>query len=148
MIEIKTKRLIGRSDMHIEDKHIVYRQKNNAINILNLKEATGQETGFCFYDLNSPEIEICHVGISCTRNRFEVSYGTEEGYRHQGFMIEALNSFTHWVFEQTDKNEIWGLPNGPESQHILEKCGFAYWGPVENTNSSKWFVKRRNMHGQ
>ena len=39
----------------------------------------------------------------------------------------------------TKEIKIWALPNGDESKHILEKCGFKYFGTVEGTKSS-WYV--------
>ena len=140
MCIIQTDRLIGYSDMIVTDGFI---QKpsviDNCINILSIQKTTGREAGFMFYDKNNQDTLICHVAITWQRNRTEVSYGTESLFRNKGYMQEALNAFLEWFSNNTKEIKIWALPNGDESKHILEKCGFKYFGTVEGTKSS-WYV--------
>lgn len=139
MLVIKTERLVGVSNMEIQGGKLVsIKREVNEINIFDLKPISGKESAFIFYDIHNTDIEICHIGITWKRNRFEVSYGTNEVYRRKGFLQEALSAFIEWVVSNTDEKEIWGLPNGPESEHILMKCGFIYYDVVENSNS-KWY---------
>ena len=142
MIEIRTKRLIGVSDMEVVSgklNTIKQIERNNVINLTNLKSTTGKESGFLFYDKEDTSVLICHIGITWVRGKFEVSYGTEEQFRHLGYMQEALSQLVSWIFSNTTENEIWGLPNGSESEHILKTCGFSYYGAVENIASMKWY---------
>lgn len=140
MYSIQTDRLVGYSDMIVTDG-LIQKPTNddNCINILSIKRSTGREVGFMFYDRNNQDTKICHVAITWQRNRTEVSYGTESLFRNKGYMQEALKAFLEWVSNSTKENNIWALPNGEESKHILEKCGFKYFGTVEGTKSS-WYI--------
>ena len=58
-------------------------------------------------------------------------------------MMPIVNVFNEWFAANTSENKIWGLPNGTnreESKHILEKCGFIYYGKVEENDSCSWYV--------
>ena len=113
------------------------------IDIFSLEPASGRESAFVFYDKDNPDNKICHVGITWQRGRTEVTYGTESPYRKKGFMQEALDAFLKWFAANISENKIWGLPNGTnreESKHILEKCGFIYYGKVEENDSCSWYV--------
>lgn len=139
MLEIKTKRLVGVSDMKIVDRKLQpTKSESDDIDIFNLQPSSGKESSFIFYDINNVDTLICHIGITWQRNRFEVSYGTEEAYQEKGFLQEALSGFLKWIISNTDEKEIWGLPNGPESEHILVKCGFKYYNQYEN-GDMKWY---------
>lgn len=140
MLCFKTERLIAKSEMIVADDRLVEKEAEPAIiDILNLKKRTGLESGFKFYDKADETVEICHIGIIWTRNRFEVSYGTEEAFRGKGYMKEALAYLVDWIFANTKEPEIWGLPNGIVSEHILSSNGFTYYGPLENNPSMKWY---------
>ena len=139
-MKIITERLVGYSDLVVENGHLVPKKIRESVNFLNLKPRTGQEEGFVFYDKDDQNILICHVGITTKRERFEVSYGTEESFRENGYMLEALNGLIDFIFSKTNEKIIWAIPNGEISQHILEKCGFRYF--VEE-NGIRWFALER-----
>lgn len=144
MITIETKRMIGKSELEVIDGKVNYSEKHNkSLGLLDIKPATGMEQGFVFYLWEQPKTCVCHIGITYARNRFEVSYGTEEQFRRQGYMKEALGSFVGWIFANTDELEIWGLPNGAESEHILQTCHFANYGIYEDCPSMKWYRIKR-----
>lgn len=140
MIRFQTERLIAKSEMIVADGRLVEKETEPAvIDIFNLKKRTGLESGFKFYDKADETVEICHIGIIWQRNRFEVSYGTEKTFEGQGFMKEALSHLVNWIFANTKEPEIWGLPNGIVSEHILSSNGFTYYGPLENNPAMKWY---------
>lgn len=128
MISFETERLICNSDLCVEKGILVECEKGNTINILNIKPTTGKENGFAFYSKASKPTIVCHIGIIYTRGRFEVSYGVDnESLRGQGYMTEALKALCGWLFDNTDQDAIWALPNGQykkESISVLKKCGF------------------------
>jgi RimJ/RimL family protein N-acetyltransferase len=139
MIEFLTKRLIAKSDMRVVDSKLVpYETDISDIDILNLLPRTGRESGFLFYDKDNKETLICHIGITLKRSRFEVTYCTIECFRKQGYMTEALSGLVEWIFKNTDVTVIWGIPNGEESQRILERCGFVFYENISDS-SLKWF---------
>lgn len=144
MISFETDRLICESDLCIEKGKLVECQKDYTINILNIKPTNGKENGFVFYSKASKTTLVCHVGIIYTRGRFEVSYGVDNEYlRGQGYMTEALKSLCKWLFDNTDQDVIWALPNGPckdASIRILEKCNFI---PSDVENGLVWYELRR-----
>lgn len=146
MMEIITSRLIGKTEMMLVDSNLISKDNfsNDKItleNILTLQPCTGKENGFCFYDKNNQDVLICHIGITFQRDKFEVSYGTEEPFRNKGYLTEALLGFIDFIFSKTNESMIWGLPNGVVSQHILEKCGFKY---VCEENGIRWFALERS----
>lgn len=127
MITFDTKRLICLSDLVLVDQHLDQPTKTGEIDVINIMPCTGREHAFCFYNNQNSDILICHIAITEKRGRFEVSYGTEEPFRGNGYMTEALESLCKWIFINTDRNSIWALPNGQykkESISILKKCGF------------------------
>lgn len=140
MIEIVTKRLVGISEMVVENYDIVPKIIDKPVSLLDLRSRTGKENGFIFYDKDNQDILICHVGITDQRAKFEVSYGTEEKFRGKGYMSEALNGFVNFIFSETNRTEIWAIPNGIVSQHILEKCEFEY---VCEEEGLKYFLRKR-----
>lgn len=141
MYRIETKRLVGLSDMTVENGCIaIQTQSYDAIDILELKPSTGRESGFLFYEKNNMNVLVCHIGITWKRGRIEVSYGTESDFRKQGYMQEALRGLLNWIIEETNEDKIWAIPNGEESKHILEKCGFVFFGKVETDLMRNWFL--------
>ena len=140
MIRFQTERLIAKSEMIVADDRLVEKEAEpTVIDIFNLRKRTGLESGFKFYDKADETVEVCHIGITWQRNRFEVSYGTEKAFEGQGFMKEALSHLVGWIFSNTKEPEIWGLPNGIVSEHILSSNGFTYYGALENNSSMKWY---------
>lgn len=141
MLTIETPRMVGYSEMTVEDGLLqCIPRPEGILDIISLKPLTGRESAFIFYDKYNPNAMICHIGITWKRSRTEVSYGTESPYRQKGFMQEALVAFLKWFTTNTSENAIWGLPNGDESKHILEKCGFIYHSKVEEHDSCSWYV--------
>lgn len=140
MLCFNTERMIAKSEMSIVSGNLIDTlPQNSSIDIFNLQPRTGLESCFRFYNNSNESIEICHIAIIGTRNRFEVSYGTETEFRRKGYMKEALAQLVNWIFFNTREKEIWGLPNGRESEHILQSCGFSYYEPFEEDTSMKWY---------
>ena len=140
MIYFETERLIAKSEMTVVDGKLLERMSEpTVIDILNIKKTTGLESGFMFYDKADENVVVCHIGIIWQRGRFEVSYGTEKAFEGRGYMKEALSHLVNWIFDNTKEPEIWGLPNGFVSEHILSANGFTYYGALENIPSMKWY---------
>jgi RimJ/RimL family protein N-acetyltransferase len=143
MIKIETDRMLGLSDMSISEGKLVGAPKREIIDLLTIPVTTGREDAFRFYLKDQPDVEVCHIGFTPARDRFEISYGTELEFRKKGYMTEALQALTEWIFVNTAEGEIWGLPNGQQSQRILERCGYSY---CKEDTSYDWYVKRRSDH--
>ena len=70
--------------------------------------------------MNSPEKDPDKVGL------VEIGYATEEEFRGQGYMTEAVRAMAEWALAQP---KVYGLIAGvqdpnPASDRVLEKCGF------------------------
>lgn len=143
MITIETKRLIGKSDLEVVDGRVAFLEKNrNNFNLLSMKPATGMEQGFVFYLLEQPDELVCHIGITCARNRFEITYGTETKMRNSGYMTEAVAGFLEWLFTQTEVNKVWGfvpINNEPSKSVLLNNSFIA----DEIEGSTQWFIRHR-----
>ena len=148
MISFKTERMLAKSEMQVIDGKLLCKESvTSPISLLSLQPKTGLESCFRFYSLEDEQSEICHIAIIFSRNRFEVSYGTEEAYRNNGFMKEALCGLIDWIFKHTNEHEIWGLPNGPISERILNSCEFEHHGFVETNPDMKWYkIESKKYH--
>jgi RimJ/RimL family protein N-acetyltransferase len=144
MIYFETERLICKSDLCLENGKLVEDKKDNTIDILSIKPTTGKEGGFVFYHKKLSTVLICHVGITYARGRFEVTYGVDnELFRNQGYMTEALMALCKWLFNNTEQEKIWALPNGEyreASIRVLEKCTFTTSYTV---NGLIWYELRK-----
>lgn len=141
MSYFETERMIAKSEMVVQNGTLKGKDSPNSPmdDILHIHPMTGQESAFIFYNKADGCTQICHIGITHQRKRFEVSYGTELNFRGQGYMKEALASLVNWIFANTNETEIFGLPNGPESEHILQTSGFSCVGSCEENLSIKWY---------
>lgn len=144
MITIETERLIGKSELEIVDGKVCLQEKHNkGFDLLNCRPATGMEQGFAFYLKGKPGIEVCHIGITYARNKFEISYGTDrKELRHCGYMTEAVGGFLEWLFSDTEENEVWGfvpINNEPSKSVLLNNSFIA----DEIEGSTRWFIRRR-----
>ena len=145
MISFETERMVCESDLCVESGKLVKPPRKTNIDLLNLKPATGQEGGFAFYHKELQGMLICHVGITCARGRFEVTYGVDnESFRNRGYMTEALKSLCKWLFSNTEQEVIWALPNGEykeASTRVSEKCNFK---ASDTENRLIWYELRKD----
>lgn len=141
MIEFETARLVAKSNMNLVDFVLVeeFVDNKNPIDLLNIEKTTGKESGFVFYDKTNEGIDVCHIGFKKARNKFEITYGTKEEYRNQGYMSEALSALITWLFEYTKTESVWAIPNGNISEKILIENAFKQ----EKDDKYNWFVRRR-----
>lgn len=123
-MEKLTTRMIMRTNLKFQDGHIVFPPpENKSVTILDLHPSNPEDSGFIFYSHNN-EI-ICHIGIRTDRRACELSYGTEDAYRGNGYMQEAMETVLQILEENHVVDEISGLIcNNPISEHILVKWGF------------------------
>lgn len=143
MIEEHTKRLICKTEMIISNGIPTLPQKAEkcAIDLLSLHAQSGMEYGFMFFDKETSEY-VCQIHFENKRRDFEISYGTEEQYRKNGYMKEALIFFKDWVFSNTLVSQLYALiTQNPISQHTLQVCGFEY---EKHDDYGDWFVIHKN----
>lgn len=139
-MEKATKRMIMRTNLKFQDGHIVFPpQKNKSVSILDLLPNNPEDGGFIFYS-NNNEI-ICHISIRTDRRVCELSYGTEDGYRRNGYMQEAMETVLQIFEENHMVDEISGLIcNNPISEHILVKYGFVQGESY--LHGGKWYIRK------
>lgn len=84
--------------------------------------------------MNSPEKDPDKVGL------VEIGYATEEPYRGQGYMTEAVSAMADWALAQP---KVYGLIAGvldgnPASDRVLEKCGFTRTDHSDTLSLTVW----------
>ena len=144
MIQFQTDRMIAKTEMILQSKKLMYmvRSFDETAFLKDDRPDTSMDDCFWFYDADNGN-KICCIMILWKRNRFEVSYNTLEPYRNQGYMTEALKSLCKWLFDNTDQDVIFALPNGlckEASIRILEKCNFI---PSGVENELVWYELRK-----
>ena len=102
-------------------------------NRLIYREEDGAYVGSIAF-MNSPEKDPDHVGL------IEIGYATEEAYRGQGYMTEAVSAMAEWALSQP---KVYGLIAGvqdgnPSSDRVLEKCGFVKTDHSDALSLSVW----------
>ena len=102
-------------------------------NRLIYRKADGAYLGSIAY-MNSPEKDPDKAGL------IEIGYATEEAYRGQGYMTEAVAVMTEWALSQP---KVYGLIAGvldgnPASDRVLEKCGFVKTDHSDALSLSVW----------
>ena len=104
------------------------------------------ENGFVFRCKDDQKTLVCHKGIVYTKDRFGVSYWVDNvSLRNQGYMTEALKSLCKCLFNNTDHEIIWALPNGgyrETSIRMLEKCNFKV---SDTENDLIWYGLRKDQ---
>jgi len=146
-ITFQTKRLLAAFKPCICNEKFVFDFpcQNRKIDILNLEFSNSKYSEYMIFQFYSKEdtTHICHVMLINKRNKLEVSFGTDEKFRRQGYMTEALTAAIKWIFNNTIEDSIWAIPSNKISQTVLEKCGFKYHSPVQNCPSSHWYIIER-----
>ncbi len=136
-MELKTPRLIMRTNIQFSNGHLVFPDKKNGINILDIQPNIAEDGGFIFYD--NSDNEVCHIGIRTDRKPCEISYGTQAQFRGNGYMQEALFFLLRLFSENNLVENVYALIcNNPESQHILVKNGFIKDNPHQD--GGDWFI--------
>ena len=84
--------------------------------------------------MNSPEKDPDKIGL------VEIGYATEEPYRGQGYMTEAIGAMTEWALTEPNVYVlIAGVMDGnPASDRVLEKCGFQKTDHSDTLSLSVW----------
>ena len=136
-MELKTPRLIMRTNIQFVSGRLVFPSQKSGINLLSLQPNVAEDGGFIFYD-NSGN-EVCHIGIRTDRKPCEISYGTQVQYRGNGYMQEALACVLQLFSENNLVEKVYALIcNNPESEHILVKNGFIK--EHRHDGGGDWFV--------
>lgn len=70
-------------------------------------------------------------------NEIEIAYYISEKYSNQGYMSEAVNEMTQWVFKTKGLEYIIAIvePDNFPSQKVVNKCGFTLEGTRNLINS-------------
>ncbi|MCI8587016.1 MAG: GNAT family N-acetyltransferase [Clostridia bacterium] len=139
MINIETERMVMSIEYDVINREIRFPENNGNINILDLKPAPG----IIFYEKGNSENRICHINLSDSKRRLEISYGIDnKEFEHQKYMKEGVCSFVNWLFSETSEMELHArICNNATSQHILESAGFVKNGKAED--GSTWFTLKK-----
>lgn len=138
-MEIITSKMIMRTNVQFENGRLIFPKENHCADLSSLKPRKGEDSGFIFYSHTGKE--ICHISIRTDRRPCELTYGTEEEFREQGYMQAAMKIVLQLFKENHVTEEISGLICGnPTSEHILEKFGF-----VQSDNyqyGGSWYIRK------
>lgn len=96
-----------------------------------------REDGACIGSIsfmNSPEKDPDKLGL------VEIGYTTEEPFRGQGYMTEAVSAMCDWALAQ---KKVYGmiagvLDDNPASARVLEKCGFVMTDHADSLSLQVW----------
>ena len=127
MTFVETERMIGKCTVETDtENRVLFHQASAAIDLLSLKPSVVY--GFTFYDKEASENMVFHLGLDNKRGRTEVSYGTEEQYRHRGYATEGIKAALQWLFANTSEPRFYGLVCNDNKYSIqaLLRCGFSY----------------------
>ena len=142
MINIETKRMIMCIEYEVENRKLKLPEtKNEDINLLKLKPSLGIN----FYEKENIKNKICHINLSDSKRRLEISYGIDnKQLENQKYMKEGVLAFINWLFAETDEKELHArIYDNDKSQHILESLGFIENGKAEY--GEQWFTLRKNI---
>lgn len=143
----ETERLVMKTNLRLNNGNIIYVDKKIDLSIesmLNTKSTETEDAGFGFYLKEYPTKQICHIGTRNDRRTNEITYGTEEGYRNNGYMREALKAALEWLFQENGVSELYGLIyENDSSERIIIENGFQ----IEGVNGKeKWYVHTRELY--
>lgn len=75
--------------------------------------------------LPDKDTEVCHIALEYIDGKYEIDYGTEPGFRRNGYMSEALPVVISWLYTNTKINTLYARTcDNPPSEHLLLKSGF------------------------
>lgn len=138
-MEIATSKMIMRTNVGFENGRLVFPEQNHSVDLLNIKPHKGEDSGFIFYSHTGKE--ICHISVRTDRRPCELTYGTVEEFRNQGYMQAAMKIVLQLFEENQVTEEISGLIyKNPTSEHILLKFGF-----VQSDNyqyGGSWYIRK------
>ena len=137
-MELETKRLFLKTDCLIVNGEFTYPSEQSPIDILHPKSQNGERAGFALY-LKSTGENVGHIDLKFTRKPYELSVGTLEEHRRQGYMNEALEKVISWLFENCDTKTITAYLGGitpAASRSILRRFGFVQ----ENEGREDWWI--------
>ena len=142
MIENETNRLIIKSKCTVIDGVFTHPERKPFTTIWDIPPAdNGESGGFAIY-LKSGEC-VGHIWIQFKRKPYELSVGTEEKYRKNGYMKEAHDAVINWIFENCSTDCIRAIvgPISPiASRKILARFGFK----ETKEGGDEWWILERN----
>lgn len=136
-MELETERLILKTDCSIVDGEFKCPSEQLPIDISNPKPQYGEREGFALY-LKSTDEYVGHINILFKRKPYELSIGTCEEFRRQGYMIEAHETLIPWLFENCGNitiNALVGPITPLASRSILKRFGFKQ----EKEGAEEWW---------
>ena len=142
MITFETNRLIAKTEMVVSDGRMIEKPnlKASKVDLLGKKPTTGFESAFRFFLKDTGE-EVCKIGITHHRERYEIECRTVDKFQNQGFMSEALTSLIEWISMNTKEETLWALPISRTSAHIIvDKCGFEFFEPSADGDGLNWYI--------
>lgn len=100
-MDFYTQRMLVKSTILVKNGKIVFEREDTPKSksgkpLLDIVPNDILKNGFLFLDKNN-RAEICHIGFYNEQQPYELSYGTEEKYRGNGFMSEALERVLEYL---------------------------------------------------
>lgn len=141
MLTFNTKRLVAKTNMIIDAGELCFCKNSCGIDLLSIQPNNAENGAIVFYLQNDPNIEICKIAVEFKRIPYELIYETNNAFRNQGYMSEALSACIEWLFTCTKCQEIYALINdNPVSKHIATKMGFI---PFKSDGYGNWFIIKK-----
>lgn len=140
MIHFETSRLIIKTNLELDNGILVFPKQSG--NLIDLKPHKIEDGGFAVY-LKETDNLVCHIGIRSDRKPFELTIGTEDGYKRKGYMSEAHSAVIKWIFDNCKTESICALVGSltPEAcRKILSRDGFSRI----DEGKMEWWIKKRN----
>lgn len=149
-MEFETQRLIIRTNLSFENSEVAIPSKPNVVDLLKIQASKCEDGGFALY-LKENNTFVGHVSVTFTRKYFELTVGTEEQFRKQGYMSEALPICIDCIFQNSNVEKIYALRGNIEpvaSRKLIEKCGFERTDLEDRPDFEEWYVMKNTSHIQ
>lgn len=146
MMELESERLVICSDAYIDNGQIAFPPITRTVNIFDLSPHRTEEDAFAIYLKNDRTVKIGQFGFRDDRYAYELSYHTNESYRRNHYMQEAMECFIPWFFENVNVDAIYGIIacGNVASKQLAEKVGFIEAG-THNGGSPVYILKRPEL---
>jgi hypothetical protein len=141
-MQIETERLIIKTNLTVNDGKLVIPDHKGSI--LDLKPLEVEDGGFAVYLKSTGEL-VAHIGLRFDRKPYELTIGTEDGFKGKGYMSEAHTAVVEWLFGNTDAEMICALvgPLTPAAcKKILSRDGFLQ---IDGTDDGQGWWERKHI---
>jgi [ribosomal protein S5]-alanine N-acetyltransferase len=122
-------------ELTVTDENIGIREKN--VYKIRLEGVKNNPTNYMWYTtwvmISKEENRIVGAimikGYPNENGEVIIGYAMQDGYKHKGYMLEALKSLTQWIFLNPDVKCIVAetVKSNVPSQELLKKIGMAFY---------------------